>query len=359
MPLLLNSSEVEKILTMKMAIEACEEAFQGLAKGVAVNRPRTHTFLPTPDSDRIYLFKSMEGGVPRLGVYGIRLSSDHLGATAKEGTLRRIKYPVLPGNKYLGIILLFAIKDGSLIAIVPDSYIARMRTGAKNGVGAKYLSRRNSQVLGLLGAGWQAGAQLMAHSAVRTIREVRVFSPTREKREKFAREMSETLGLTVRAVEKPEEAVRGADIVAVATNAQEPVLRADWLEPGMHISHIQSREIDPEVFRRADVVVKRASGASNMDFFPPSIREEVKPFLISKQPSAEEKGTLDFLDILKGDVAGRENDRQVTVFGGGEEDASIQGVLLAATAGSVYKQAKEQGLGQEIPLDWFLEETPP
>ena len=127
------------------------------------------------------MFKSMEGGVPSLGVYGIRLSSDHLGASAKEGTLRRVKYPVLPGNKYLKSILLFAIKDGSLIAILPDSYIARMRTGAKNGVGAKYLSRRNSQVLGLLGAGWQAGAQLMAHSAVRTIRERCAFSARREK----------------------------------------------------------------------------------------------------------------------------------------------------------------------------------
>ena len=155
---------------------------------------------------------------------------------------------MMPGNKYLGIILLFAIEDGRLIAILPDSYIARIRTGAKNGVGAKHLSRRNSHVLGLLGAGWQAGAQLMAHSAVRTIREMRVFSPTRERREKFAREMSETLGLTVRAVERAEEAVRSADIVAVATNAQEPVLHADWLEPGMHISHIQSREIDPEVY---------------------------------------------------------------------------------------------------------------
>jgi len=359
MPLLLNSSEVEQILTMKMAIEACEEAFQGLASGVAVNRPRTHTFLPTQDRQSIYMFKSMEGGVPSLGVYGIRLSSDHLGSATEEGTVRRIKYPMLPGNKYLGIILLFAIKDGSLIAIVPDSYIARMRTGAKNGVGAKYLSRRNSQVLALLGAGWQAGAQLMAHLAVRAIREVRVFSPTRDRREKFAREMSQTLGLPVRSVEKAEEAVRSADIVAVATNAQEPVLRADWLEPGMHISHIQSREIDPEVFRRADVVVKRASGASNMDFFPPSIREEVKPFLVKKQPSAEGKRGLDFLDILRGDFAGRENDQQVTVFGGGEEDASIQGVLLAATAGAVYEHAKTQGLGQELPLDWFLEETPP
>ena len=85
MPLLLNSSEVEQILTMKIATEAVEEAFQGLARGVAVNRPRTHTFLPTPDSDRIYMFKSMEGGVPSLGVYGIRLSFRPPGVINRRG----------------------------------------------------------------------------------------------------------------------------------------------------------------------------------------------------------------------------------------------------------------------------------
>jgi len=359
MPLLLNSSEVEKTLTMEMAIEACEEAFQGMARGEAVNRPRTHTFLPTPDARGVYMFKSMEGGVPSLGVYALRISSDHMGTSSEKGVTRRIKYPTLPGNKYLGLILLFAIQDGSLMAILPDSYVARMRTGAKNGVGAKYLSRSSSRVLGLLGAGWQAGAQVLAHCIVRDVKEVRVYSPTQERRERFAAEMAERLGILVRAVSSAEESARGADIVAVATNAQEPALHARLLEPGMHISHIQSREIDPEVYERADVVVKKASGPANMDFYPSILREEEKAFLVQKQPIAEEKAKHDLLEILRGDFKGRRSDDEITIYGGGEEDSSIQGSLLAATAFAVYNKAREMGLGREIPLDWFLQETSP
>ena len=359
MPLLLNSSEVEKTLTMEMAIEACEEAFQGMARGEAVNRPRTHTFLPTPDARGVYMFKSMEGGVPSLGVYALRMSSDHMGTSSEKGVTRRIKYPTLPGNKYLGLILLFAIQDGSLMAILPDSYVARMRTGAKNGVGAKYLSRSSSRVLGLLGAGWQAGAQVLAHCIVRDVKEVRVYSPTQGRRERFAAEMAERLGILVRAVSSAEESARGADIVAVATNAQEPALHARLLEPGMHISHIQSREIDPEVYERADVVVKKASGPANMDFYPSILREEEKAFLVQKQPIAEEKAKHDLLEILRGDFKGRRSDDEITIYGGGEEDSSIQGSLLAATAFAVYNKAREMGLGREIPLDWFLQETSP
>ncbi len=78
MTLLLNSLEVESLLTMEMAVDACDVAFRALASHEAVNRPRTHTFLPSQRSDSVYMFKSMEGGVLPLVVYGIRLSSDHL-----------------------------------------------------------------------------------------------------------------------------------------------------------------------------------------------------------------------------------------------------------------------------------------
>ena len=97
MPLLLNSQEVESLLTMEMAVDACEAAFRALAVDEAVNRPRTHTFLPCRRSDSVYMFKSMEGGVLPLGVYGIRLSSDHLQEVEREGTKRREKLRTLPG----------------------------------------------------------------------------------------------------------------------------------------------------------------------------------------------------------------------------------------------------------------------
>ncbi len=361
MPLLLNSQEVESLLTMDMAVDACDIAFRALASNEAVNRPRTHTFLPSPQSDSVYLFKSMEGGVLPLGVYGIRLSSDHLREAEKEGTKRREKLRTLPGGKYLGLIFLFSIEDGSLTSIMPDSYIARMRTGAKNGVGARYLSRKDSRVMGLLGCGWQAGAQLLAHKAVRPLEKVRVYSPTRENREAFAREMSQKLQINVKAVDTRLAAMHGADIVITATNALEPVLKADGLEPGMHLSHIMGRELDPEVALRADVVVGRARGAANIDFYPQPLKDKVKSFLTRAHPG-KNKGNKshDLLDVIRGDFPGRTDDRQITLFGGsGEEEGSIQGMLLSATAAAVERKAREQHVGQEIPLEWFLEDTPP
>ena len=361
MPLLLNSQEVESLLTMEMAVDACDTAFQALASHEAVNRPRTHTFLPSQRSDSVYMFKSMEGGVLPLGVYGIRLSSDHLKEVEREGTKRREKLRTLPGGKYLGLIFLFSIEDGSLTSIMPDSYIARMRTGAKNGVGARYLARKDSSIMGLLGCGWQAGAQLLAHKAVRPLEEVRVFSPTRENREAFAREMSAKMQIAVTAVDSRILAMRGADIVITATNALEPVLKADGLEPGMHLSHIMGRELDPEVALRADVVVGRAKGAPNIDFYPQPIRERIKTFLTRTLPSKNREASAhDLLDIIRGDFPGRTDERQITLFGGsGEEDGSIQGMLLSATAAAVERKAREQHIGRELPLEWFLEDTPP
>ena len=360
MPLLLSGAEVEKLLDMEMAVTACEEAFRALASGEAINRPRTHTFLPSRRPDAFYMFKSMEGGVLPLGVYGIRLSSDHLQSVEREGTSRREKLRTLPGGKYLGLIFLFSLDDGSLTSIMPDSYIARMRTGAKNGVGAKYLARKNSSVMGLLGCGWQAGAQLMAHRAVLPLKEVRVFSPTKARREAFAREMSSLLGISVIPVGSAMEAMRGADVVVTATNATEPVLKAEGLEAGMHLSHIQGRELDPEVVRRADVVVARARVAPSMDFYPESLREKIKSFLVKKSSEKIFSGHgHDLLEIIRGEFPGRTDDRQITLFGGGEESGAVQGMLLAATAALVERKARVEGVGRELPLDWFLEETPP
>jgi ornithine cyclodeaminase/alanine dehydrogenase-like protein (mu-crystallin family) len=359
-PLLLSGAEVESLLNIGMAVEACEEAFRALAFGDAINRPRTHTFLPSRRPGSVYMFKSMEGGVLPLGVYGIRLSSDHLQEAEREGTRRREKLKTLPGGKYLGLIFLFSLDDGRLTSIMPDSFIARMRTGAKNGVGAKYLARKDASVMGLLGCGWQAGAQLMAHKAVRPLKEVRVFSPTREKRETFAREMSAALDIPVVAVSAAGETMRGADIVVTATNATQPVLIADRLEPGMHLAHIQGRELDPEVVRRADVIVTRAKVAPSIDFYPQHLGKAIQSFLVRKSPEKIRAGdSHDLLEIIRGDFPGRTNDRQITLFGGSEEDGAVHGMLLAATAAAVERKAREKGVGRELPLDWFLEETPP
>src|SRR5712691_13141127 len=118
----------------------------------------------------------------------------------------------------------------------------RMRVGAANGLGIKYLARGNASSVGILGSGWQAGAQLMAACAVRDIATIRCFSPNPQSREAFASEMSALLGVEVIPVGQPEEAIKGADIAMCATNSIDHIFFEHWIEPGMHVTSIKRPE---------------------------------------------------------------------------------------------------------------------
>src|SRR6266550_6407076 len=104
------------------------------------------------------------------------------------------------------------------LANFPDGVVQRMRVGAANGLGVKYLARQDARQVGILGSGWQAGAQLMAVCAVRDIETISCFSPNRANREAFSREWNAKLGVKVVPVQTPEEAMGNADIAMCATN---------------------------------------------------------------------------------------------------------------------------------------------
>ena len=136
-----------------------------------------------------------------------------------------------------------------------DGILQRFTVGAINAIGAKYLSRSDSSIVGLIGAGGQAGPQLAALKEVRPIQRVRVYSPTAGEAAAFAETMSASLKLEITVAQTPEEAIRGADIAVTATNSRVPFFPAQWLEPGMHLSCMQRDEAHDDCFARADVVV--------------------------------------------------------------------------------------------------------
>jgi ornithine cyclodeaminase/alanine dehydrogenase-like protein (mu-crystallin family) len=125
-----------------------------------------------------------------------------------------------------------------------------MRVGAANGLGVKYLAREDASKVGLLGSGWQAGAQAMAVCAVRRIEIIRCFSPNRANREAFAREWSAKLGVKVVPVDSAEAALDGADIAMCATNTIDNVFFARWVRPGLHISSIKRPEVEVAAIKR-------------------------------------------------------------------------------------------------------------
>src|SRR5882762_1542733 len=169
MTLILSNDDVEKLLTMPECIAVMEEAYVELAEGRGVNRTRSDCITPTSRPDAIYGLKSMDGVIPKLGIGAIRINSDIVTFPRVGNNIRREKVPAAPGARYTGLVLLFSTENGEPLAILPDGVMQRMRVGAANGLGVKYLARKDAKTVGILGSGWQAGAQLMAACAVRKI----------------------------------------------------------------------------------------------------------------------------------------------------------------------------------------------
>src|ERR1700761_279241 len=235
MTLILSNADAEKLLTMPECIDVLEEAYAELAEGRGVSRTRSDCFAPTSREDALYSLKSMDGVIPKFGVGAVRINSDIVTWPKKGNNIRREKVPAAPGNRYVGLVLLFSTENGEPLAIFPDGVMQRMRVGAANGLGIKYLARHDARTVGILGSGWQAGAQLMAACAVREITTIRSFSPNAENRIAFSTLMSETLGIEIVPVGQPEEAIKGADIVMCASNSLDNIFFERWIEPGVHL----------------------------------------------------------------------------------------------------------------------------
>ena len=135
-----------------------------------------------------------------------------------------------------------------------------MRTGATSGVATKYLAKDGVQCAGIFGAGKQARSQLMAVATVRPIERALVFSPTPERREQYARDMSNRLEIEVRAVDTPQPILTEAEVICTATNAQVPLFDSQQIGPGTLINAIgqhypNRREVDSALIARSRIIV--------------------------------------------------------------------------------------------------------
>jgi alanine dehydrogenase len=362
--LMLNNDDVEQVLTMPDTLAVLEDLYRDLGHGSAVYRARTDLHTPTstdvgPDIPAAHYLKSMDGAVPRLQAAAIRLTSDVVAFPLVNGLRRREKIPAAPGNRWLGLVLLFSTANGELLAIMNDGVLQRYRVGATNGIGAKYLAREDARTVGILGSGWQAGTQLMALQAVRPVREIKVYSPTREHAERFAEEMTDTLQIEVRYVPSAEEAVRDVDIAVTSTNSRVPFFPAEWLRPGMHLSCMQRDEATDACFKVADVVVfhtrAREQNYTSRDF---AAIEERYGFEIRDHQYPRDLNWNDYPDLgelVTGQVPGRTSPEQRTLF----LNSIGVGAQFAAVGHHVYRLARERALGHELPIDWFVESVHP
>jgi ornithine cyclodeaminase/alanine dehydrogenase-like protein (mu-crystallin family) len=264
----------------------------------------------------------------------------------------------MPGNRWLGIVLLFSSANGELLAIMNDGVLQRMRVGGANGVATKYLARQDAERVGLIGSGWQAGSQVMAVCEARRIKKIKVFSPTRENREKFARETSQMVGVEIAAVNSYEEAVRDVDIIVTATNSRTPFLGKWAVTEGVHLSAMQRDEFDDEALRCATPLVMHTQLTENNSTSSELAQFEREDFKLRDHPTPrgiDWKSLPTLSDLLCGRIKGRENDAQITGF---VNNIGL-GAQFAAVGAKVYAAAKAKGLGREVPLDWFTQDVHP
>jgi alanine dehydrogenase len=240
-----------------------------------------------------------------------------------------------------------------------------MRVGACAGLGTKYLARQNSKVLAMIGSGGMARTYAEAIKHVRPIEVMRVFSPTKTNREAYAAEMTGKLDIEVIAVDSPEKALRGADVVALTTDSLVPVIKAEWLEPGMHINNVRNNEAGTDVLKRADVIARLGTSTLFADRNAPEVTTGSDGMFGYIAGNAEEKkkipsaphyeidnpeiGTVP--DVMAGRWIGRANDQQITFL----NNQGTQGLQFAAVGGTAYNLARAKGLGHPLPLEWFTQ----
>jgi alanine dehydrogenase len=367
MTLILSNDEVDQLLPMQVCLERLEETYAEVGSGRAVSRPRSDIY-GAADGNGRYVFKTMDGIVPKFEVAAIRLNSDIIQWNVDKFGVRKDKQPLAPGGTWVGLVLLFSTRTGEPLAIMPDGVMQRLRVAATNALGVKYMAEEDASVYALLGSGWQAGAQAIAVAAVRPLKEIRVYSPTRDNRERLALELRTSLGIQVTAVDDPRSAVDGADIVGAATNSITPVVELEWLKKSAHVTCVKVAELGAGILEnsgqvavhtRLDRPTNYIVGQGEHPIYGHDPHEGLTESARSARTgSATSEFDLtelpDLGDLVSGRIS-RAKSGSLTTF----VNTLGTGVQFAALGSLAYKFARERGLGREIPTEWLVETVHP
>ena len=295
--LVLTRSEVEELLDLDALLDALAAAHAELSAGQASLVPRMGAF-----AGNVGILGAMPAFAPSAGL-GCKLVT------------------LFPGNRdrptHQALIALFDPETGTPAALMDGTYITAMRTAAAAALATRRLARPDARVLAILGTGVQSRSAQEMFPRARDFAEVRVAG-----RGEF------------------DDAVRGADVVHATTASPEPVVRFEWLEPGVHVSSVGygagGSELDPAIVERADVVVVEQRDSA---FAPlPAGAPELGP--------RGRDGVVELGEIVAGTAAGRSSGEQITLYksvGVAVQDLAAAALVLAA--------ARERGAGQEIELE--------
>lgn len=345
MPIVITDDDAIRLLSIEEAIEAMRVAFGDLAAGKAVNPPRLRYSSATPDPARRYFANIHAGAVQSYRVACVRAGSHFMLADDRGGQRRTLDNPD-PVN--WSVITLYDLGNGEPLAFMHETHLSGFRVGATTGLAVAEMARPDVRVLGLFGTGNQAFPNCRAICAVRPIERVQVYSPNAQHRADFAARMAGEQ-LKVVLVDDPRAVVRGADIVCCATNAKQPVLMGEWLEPGQMVISIANSdvldtrsEVDPVTFARAGAIVVNSweSVVANRQI---ELLDPIEHGAV-KRENVHELG-----DIVTGKVRVRQQADSIIYY----KNNTGLAIQFAACGAILYRKLIKEGTNRVIPREWF------
>lgn len=324
----LNQADIRATgITMQNAMDAVEDAFILHHQGKALLPHKTVLDMGERERGRCNAMPSYVGG--KYDAFGIKWIAGFPQNPSKYGMPRAT-----------GFYILNDADKGFPVAVMDCTFLSAMRTGAVTGVGAKYLARKDSEVVAMIGTGVQARTQIEALKvAVPNIKMVKGYDVNFDVALKYAEEVKEKFVIEAVAVKTPEEAVRDADIVVTVTVADEPIVKEAWMQKGSLFSAVGSyQEQEFEVVLNSDKVI--VDGLEH-------VIHRITPVvaLMITQGMIKESDVVELGEILCKEKPGRETDEERIFFapiGMGTEDLCL--------SYQAYKLASEKGIGQKLSL---------
>jgi ornithine cyclodeaminase len=316
MALYLKEEEVGSLLDMQMVLEAVEQVLAAQGRGETIDFPRQRVRLPKT------ITHLLQGGVPAVNFSGFKVYTSSGGH-----------------NRFW--VHLFDATNGDPVAVIEADRLGMMRTGATGGVAARWLSRPDSRVAGIFGAGWQAQGQILALCAVRPIGRFKVFARNQERLRSFCEQMSSETGREVVPASSAEETVRDSDVVVTITTSPKPLFDAEWLSPGTHINAAGSnslarQELSEATVTRADVIC--------VDSREVALREAGDLLPALEKGRTQPGRWVELGELVCGVRPGRTADQQITLF-----ESQGMAILDIAVAAGVVARALERGVGTALP----------
>lgn len=332
---ILSKSEIQSLLKMEDVIDVVESAYSQKAS----ERASIFDWVFNEFDPDVADMDIKSGWLKDEGIFGMKLVSWFS------------KNPEIDLPPIIGVVMVFDDKTGKPLGLVDGDYITGMRTGAAGAIGAKYMARKDSRTLLMVGTGHISKFEIAATLvALPNIREVIINDPRNAQsainmaiklKDVLRDEFNITKEFDVKAVDSIEMATRLSDIIITATPSRDPLIKKEWLKPGTHLSCIGSdmpgkEEIDPNIFKDARVVVDDLEQCKN-------IGEIEIPFKLSIMNDKSISGEIG--DIINKKIVGRCSDDETTIF-----DATGTALLDLVTARLAFEVAESKNIGTNVEL---------